>query len=154
MKEKPHREKIWVFFLLETLKTIFKMRNLIQDGHNQGIFFLSLVYSNLWKDLLWQSHNHQFSLLLYQHQHHFLTLYHLRYHQFNLAYHQSYPPGCHYLCHLHLQLSSAEHFFLLLGLKILGSIIVGLEPSLLHAILLHSDLITLWHDGHCFKFLA
>ena len=112
MKEKPHREKIWVFFLLETLKTIFKMRNLIQDGHNQGIFFLSLVY-------------------------------HLRYHQFNLAYHQSYPPGCHYLCHLHLQLSSAEHFFLLLGLKILGSIIVGLEPSLLHAILLHSDLITL-----------
>ena len=27
------------FFLLETLKITFKMRNLTQDGHNQGIFF-------------------------------------------------------------------------------------------------------------------
>ena len=27
------------FFLLETLKTTFKIRNLTQDGHNQGIFF-------------------------------------------------------------------------------------------------------------------
>ena len=30
------------FFLLETLKTSFKMRNLTQDGHNQGIFFPKL----------------------------------------------------------------------------------------------------------------
>ena len=35
----PRRENIWVFFLLETLKTTFKMRNLTQDGHNQVIFF-------------------------------------------------------------------------------------------------------------------
>ena len=27
------------FFLLETLKTTFEMRNLTQDVHNQGIFF-------------------------------------------------------------------------------------------------------------------
>ena len=27
------------FFLLETLKTTFKMRNLTRDGHSQGIFF-------------------------------------------------------------------------------------------------------------------
>ena len=27
------------FFLMEFLKTTFKMRNLTQDGHNQGIFF-------------------------------------------------------------------------------------------------------------------
>ena len=27
------------FFLLEPLKITFKMRNLIQDGHNSGIFF-------------------------------------------------------------------------------------------------------------------
>ena len=31
-----------VFFLLETLKTTFKMRNLTQDGHSQGIFFPEL----------------------------------------------------------------------------------------------------------------
>ena len=30
------------FFLLETLKTTFKMRNLTQDGHNQGIFSQNL----------------------------------------------------------------------------------------------------------------
>ena len=30
------------FFLLETLKTTIKMRNLTQDGHNQGIFFPKL----------------------------------------------------------------------------------------------------------------
>ena len=39
MQEKPRREKICFFFRLETLKTTFKMRNLTQDGHNQGIFF-------------------------------------------------------------------------------------------------------------------
>ena len=38
MKEKPRREKIWVSSSLKTLKTTFKMRNLAQDGHNQGIF--------------------------------------------------------------------------------------------------------------------
>ena len=32
------------FFLLETLKTTFKMRNLTQDGHNQGIFFPKLEH--------------------------------------------------------------------------------------------------------------
>ena len=42
MNEKPRREKNMGFFLLETLKTTFKMRNLTQDGHNQGIFFPKL----------------------------------------------------------------------------------------------------------------
>ena len=32
----------YTYFLLETLKTTFKMRNLTQDGHNQGIFFQTL----------------------------------------------------------------------------------------------------------------
>ena len=31
-----------VFFLLETLKTTFKMRNLTQGGNNQDIFFPKL----------------------------------------------------------------------------------------------------------------
>ena len=38
-KKDPRRENIWGFFLLETLRTTFKMRNLTQDGHNQVIFF-------------------------------------------------------------------------------------------------------------------
>ena len=45
MKEKPRREKIWVSSSLKTLKTTFKMRNLAQDGHNQGIFFQFLKKS-------------------------------------------------------------------------------------------------------------
>ena len=44
MKEKLRREKNMAFFLLETLKTTFKMRNLTQNGHNQGIFFPKLGY--------------------------------------------------------------------------------------------------------------
>ena len=37
-REAPQGKKM-VFFLLEFLKTTFKMRNITQDGHNQGIFF-------------------------------------------------------------------------------------------------------------------
>ena len=39
------------FFLLETLKTTFKMRNLIQYGHNQSIFCPKLrhFFSKFWK---------------------------------------------------------------------------------------------------------
>ena len=39
-EKKAPQGKNMFFFLLETLKTIFKMRNLTtQDGHNHGIFF-------------------------------------------------------------------------------------------------------------------
>ena len=50
MKEKPRREK-YGFFLLETLKTSFKMRNLTQDGHNQGTFFQFLKKGRETRDL-------------------------------------------------------------------------------------------------------
>ena len=42
-KRKAAQWKIWAFFLVETLKTKFKMRNLTQDGQNQGIFFPKLA---------------------------------------------------------------------------------------------------------------
>ena len=37
-ERKAPQGKKYGFFLLENLKTTFKMRNLTQDGHNQGIF--------------------------------------------------------------------------------------------------------------------
>ena len=38
-ERKAPQGKNMSFFLLETLKTTFKIRNLTQDGNNQGIFF-------------------------------------------------------------------------------------------------------------------
>ena len=41
-ERKARQGKNMSFFLLETLKTTFKMRNLTRDGHNLGIFFAKI----------------------------------------------------------------------------------------------------------------
>ena len=50
-ERKAPQGKNMAFFLVKTLKTTFKMRNLTQDGHNQGIFFSKIraLFSNIWK---------------------------------------------------------------------------------------------------------